>query len=79
MKNINDVIMWLEEEIAHYEMRADGNHNYLTKQDEARYILAQELLHWILGTKFDTRYSAVPVSREDCIVARGTKAFGSRV
>jgi len=70
MKDIKDVVAWLEEEIAHYEMKADGNHNYLTKQDEARYILAQELLHWTLGSNFDSRYSASPVSRDTCMTER---------
>ena len=64
MKDIKDVVAWLEEEVAHYEILAEGNHNYITKEQETRYIMAQELVNWILGTKFDPRYSARPVSRE---------------
>ena len=70
--------MWLEEEIAHYEikkeeiahyeMKIGRSPNLLSKEDETRYMLSQELLHWILGSKFDTRYSASPVSRVPCSV-----------
>jgi len=56
--------------------------NYVSKADEIRYRMAQELLAWTLGSTFDARYS---VSRETCDVEKGvlsirhdTKAFGGR-
>jgi len=72
MKDIKDVVAWLEEEVAHYEILAnnyhvkDGKPYYITKEQETRYMMAQELLHWILSIKFDTRYLAKAVSRETC-------------
>ena len=74
MKDIKDVIAWLEEEIAHFEMAVE-EHNYVSKADEIRYRMAQELLAWILEYKFDPKYS---VSRVPCDVEQDTKAFGSR-
>ena len=62
MKDIKDVVAWLEEEIAHFEMAVE-QHNYVSKADEIRYRMAQELLAWILEYKFDPKYS---VSRETC-------------
>ena len=62
MKDIKDVVAWLEEELAHFEMAVE-QHNYVSKADEIRYRMAQELLAWTLGSKFDPRYS---VSRESC-------------
>jgi hypothetical protein len=53
-------------------------HNYVTKADEIRYRMAQELLAWILESKFDPRFSASPVSRVPCELEQDTKAFGSR-
>jgi endo-beta-N-acetylglucosaminidase D len=81
MKDIKDVVVWLEEEIAHFEMAVE-EHNYVSKADEIRYRMAQELLAWILEYKFDPKYS---VSRVPCEVEQGvlsirhdTKAFGGR-
>jgi hypothetical protein len=72
MKDIKDVVAWLEEEVAHYEILTnnyhikDGLQYHITKEQEARYMMAQELVNWILGTKFNPRYSASAVSRETC-------------
>ena len=81
MKDIKDVIAWLEEELAHFEMAVE-QHNYVSKADDIRYRMAQELLAWILEYKFDPKYS---VSREPCSVEQdiipirhATKAFGGR-
>ena len=74
MKDIKDVVAWLEEEFAHFEMAVE-EHNYVSKADEIRYIMAQELLAWTLGSKFDPKYS---VSRVPCDVAQDTKTYGSR-
>ncbi len=65
MKDIKDVVAWLEEELAHFEMAVE-QYNYVSKADEIRYRMAQELLAWILGYKFDKKYLASPVSRETC-------------
>ena len=62
MKDIKDVVAWLEEELAHFEMAVE-QHNYVSKADEIRYRMAQEQLAWILGAKFDPKYS---VSRVPC-------------
>ena len=75
MKDIKDVVAWLEEELAHFEMAIE-QHNYVSKTDEIRYIMAQELLAWILNYKFDPKYS---VSRVPCDLEHDTKAFGGRV
>lgn len=75
MKDIKDVVAWLEEELAHFEMTVE-QHNYVSKTDEIRYIMAQELLAWILNYKFDPKYS---VSRVPCDLEHDTKAFGGRV
>ena len=74
MKDIKDVVAWLEEEIAHFEMAVE-QHNYVSKADEIRYRMAQELLAWILEYKFDPKFS---VSRVPCDLEQDTKAFGSR-
>ena len=81
MKDVRYVIDWLEEELAHFEMAVE-QHNYVSKADEIRYRMAQELLAWILEYKFDPKYS---VSRVPCEVEHGvlsirhdTKAFGGR-
>ena len=74
MKDIKDVVAWLEEELAHFEMAVE-QHNYVSKADEIRYRMAQEQLAWILGAKFDPKYS---VSRVPCNVEQDTKAFGGR-
>jgi hypothetical protein len=78
MKDIKDVVAWLEEELAHFEMAVE-QHNYVSKADEIRYRMAQELLAWTLGYKFDKKYLASPVSRETCDLEHDTKAFGSRL
>ena len=52
MKDIKDVVAWLEEELAHFEMAVEQL-NYVSKADEIRYRMAQELLAWTLGSKFD--------------------------
>jgi endo-beta-N-acetylglucosaminidase D len=75
MKDIKDVVAWLEEELAHFEMAVEQC-NYVSKADEIRYRMAQELLAWTLGSTFDARYS---VSRVPCDVEQDTKAFGSRL
>jgi endo-beta-N-acetylglucosaminidase D len=67
MKDIRDVVAWLEEELAHFEMAVEQN-NYVSKADEIRYRMAQELLAWTLGSKFDPKYS---VSRVPCDVEQG--------
>ena len=75
MKDIKDVVAWLEEELAHFEMAIE-QHNYVSKTDEIRYIMAQELLAWILNYKFDPKYS---VSRVPSEVEQDTKSFGGRI
>jgi hypothetical protein len=75
MKDIKDVVAWLEEELAHFEMAVEQL-NYVSKADEIRYIMAQELLAWTLNSKFDPKYS---VSRVPCDVEHDTKAFGGRI
>jgi len=82
MKDIKDVIAWLEEELAHFEMAVE-QHNYVSKADEIRYRMAQELLAWTLGYKFDSKYSARAVNREPSLpdnevvcITHDTKAFG---
>ena len=77
MKDIKDVVAWLEEELAHFEMAVE-QYNYVSKADEIRYRMAQELLAWILESKFDPRFSASPVSRVPSDLEQDTKAFGSR-
>jgi hypothetical protein len=67
MKDIKDVVAWLEEELAHFEMAVEQN-NYVSKADEIRYRMAQELLAWILNYKFDPKYS---VSRVPCNSEQG--------
>ena len=47
----------------------------LSNKDEARYMMSQELLAWILNYKFDPKYS---VSRVPCDLEHDTKAFGGR-
>ena len=47
MKGAVDIVLWLEEEIAHYEMRKEEQ-KLLSNKDEARYMMSQELLAWIL-------------------------------
>jgi len=74
MKDVRYVIDWLEEELAHFEMAVE-EHNYVSKADEIRYRMAQELLAWILEYKFDPKYS---VSRVPCDTGHDTKAFGGR-
>jgi hypothetical protein len=78
MKDVRYVIDWLEEELAHFEMAVEQL-NYVSKADEIRYRMAQELLAWTLGYKFDKKYLASPVSRVPCDVEQDTKAFGGRV
>ena len=75
MKDARDIVLWLEEEIAYYEMRKEEMKS-LSNKDEARYMMSQELLAWILNYKFDPKYS---VSRETCNSEQDTKAFGGRV
>ena len=74
MRDIKDVVAWLEEELAHFEMAVE-QHNYVSKTDEIRYRMAQELLAWILEYKFDPKFS---VSRVPCQLEQDTKAFGGR-
>jgi len=82
MKDIKDVVAWLEEELAHFEMAVE-QYNYVSKADEVRYRMAQELLAWTLGYKFDSKYSARPVSRDPSdmehnviAITHDTKGFG---
>ena len=75
MKDIKDVVAWLEEELAHFEMAVE-QYNYVSKADEIRYRMAQELLAWTLDAKFDAKYS---VSRVPCDLEHDTKAFGGRI
>ena len=60
MKDIKDVVAWLEEELAHFEMAVEQL-NYVSKADEIRYRMAQELLAWTLGYKYNDKFS---VSRD---------------
>ena len=75
MKDARDIVFWLEEEIAHYEMRKEEQKS-LSSKDEARYMMSQELLAWTLDAKFDPKYS---VSRVPCDLKHDTKAFGGRI
>lgn len=82
MKDIKDVVAWLEEELAHFEMAVE-QHNYVSKADEIRYRMAQELLAWTLGYKFDKKYLASPVSRDPSdlehnviSISHDSKSFG---
>ena len=81
MKDVRYVIDWLEEELAHFEMAVE-QHNYVSKADEIRYRMAQELLAWILEYKFDPKYSVtrVPCEAEQGVLSirHDTKAFGGR-
>jgi len=72
MKDIKDVIAWLEEELAHFEMAVE-QYNYVSKADEIRYRMAQELLAWTLGYKFDKKYLASPVSRDPLTMEQETR------
>ena len=74
MRDIKDVVAWLEEELAHFEMAVEQL-NYVSKADEIRYRMAQELLAWTLGYKYNDKFS---VSRVPSDVAQDTKSFGSR-
>ena len=79
MKDVRYVIDWLEEELAHFEMAVE-QHNYVSKADEIRYRMAQELLAWILEYKFDPKFSvnrepSLPDNEVVCIT-HDTKAFG---
>jgi hypothetical protein len=74
MRDIKDVVAWLEEELAHFEMAVEQL-NYVSKADEIRYRMAQELLAWTLGYKYNDKCS---VSRVPCEMEQDTKAFGGR-
>jgi hypothetical protein len=74
MRDVKDVVAWLEEELAHFEMAVEQL-NYVSKADEIRYRMAQELLAWTLGYKYNDKFS---VSRETCNSEHDTKAFGGR-
>lgn len=74
MKDARDIVLWLEEEIAYYEMRKEEQKS-LSNKDEARYMMSQELLAWILEYKFDPKYSVSRVPRD---MEQDTKAFGSK-
>lgn len=74
MKDARDIVLWLEEEIAYYEMRKEELKS-LSDKDEVRYMMAQELLAWILDYKFDPKFA---VSRVPSGEAQDTKAFGGR-
>lgn len=73
MKDARDIVLWLEEEIAYYEMRKEEQKSLFNK-DEARYMMSQELLAWILEYKFDPKYA---VSRVPCDLEQDTKAVRS--
>lgn len=73
MKDARDIVLWLEEEIAYYEMRKEEQKS-LSNKDEARYMMSQELLAWILEYKFDPKYA---VSRVPCDLQQDTKAVRS--
>jgi hypothetical protein len=82
MRDIKDVVAWLEEELAHFEMAVE-QHNYVSKADEIRYRMAQELLAWTLGYKLDNKYLASAVSRDPSdtehnviAITHDTKGFG---
>ena len=74
MKDARDIVLWLEEEIAYYEMRKEEQKS-LSNKEEARYMMSQELLAWTLGYKYNDKCS---VSRVPCDLEQDTKAFGSR-
>jgi endo-beta-N-acetylglucosaminidase D len=65
MRDIKDVVAWLEEELAHFEMAVEQL-NYVSKADEIRYRMAQELLAWTLGYKYNDKFSVsrVPLTTE---------------
>jgi hypothetical protein len=63
MKDIKDVVAWLEEELAHFEMAVEQL-NYVSKADEIRYRMAQELLAWTLGYKYNDKCSVSRVPSE---------------
>ena len=69
MKDARDIVLWLEEEIAYYEMRKEEMKS-LSNKDEARYMMSQELLAWILSATFDARYS---VSRDPLTMEQEAK------
>jgi hypothetical protein len=71
MRDIKDVVAWLEEELAHFEMAVEQL-NYVSKADEIRYRMAQELLAWTLGYKFDKKYLASPVRRDPLTMEQET-------
>ena len=74
MKDVRYVIDWLEEELAHFEMAVEQL-NYVSKADEIRYRMAQELLAWTLGYKYNDKCS---VSRVPSDLDQDTKAVGGR-
>jgi hypothetical protein len=69
MRDIKDVVAWLEEELAHFEMAVE-QHNYVSKADEIRYRMAQELLAWTLGYKYNDKFS---VSRDPLTMEQEAK------
>jgi hypothetical protein len=74
MRDIKDVVAWLEEELAHFEMAVE-QHNYVSKADEIRYRMAQELLAWTLGYKYNDKCS---VSRVPSEMDQDPQACGGR-
>ena len=69
MRDIKDVVAWLEEELAHFEMAVEQL-NYVSKADEIRYRMAQELLAWTLGYKYNDKCS---VSRDPLTMEQEAK------
>jgi|FreactTroBogLake_1042271.scaffolds.fasta_scaffold47119_2 hypothetical protein len=49
MKDIKDVVCWLEEEIEHYKDYLDVKYSYLS-DIEGRWEICHELLNWIKET-----------------------------
>ena len=78
MRNVTEVIDYLEEQIANFEMAVE-QHHYVTKADEIRYRMAQELLHFALHTTHNNKYDAKvrePGDWNVMSINHNTKAFG---
>ncbi len=63
MKNTKEILLWLENEICLYEMKQEEQ-KPISKIDETKYIMAQELLAWIIGYTFDIKRAVIRVPRD---------------
>jgi hypothetical protein len=78
MRHVSEIINYLEEQIADFEMAVE-QHHYVTKTDEIRYRMAQELLHFTLQTTHHIKYDAKvrdPSMQNIVSITHDTKAFG---